>query len=160
MSKELVLHISPEWEEIEKVRLSSHHFLRSLGFSSETADAISMTACELTENAVKYGDFSTRREITVTLKTGGKLSLEVRSPIGADAPRQLRNLEESILWIRGYQNPMEAYVEKLKTVTAQPLEETEASGLGLTRTAYEGQSWLDFYVDEGRFLCVSAVYQR
>jgi hypothetical protein len=64
-----------------------------------------------------------------------------------------------IQWIRGFQDPFEAYVERMKIVSAQPYSNGE-SGLGLTRIAYEGRSVIDFYVDEGNVLAVSAVYRR
>ena len=50
------------------------------------------------------------------------------------------------------------YVEKLKEISNKTLAEGE-SGLGLVRIAYEGQSILDFYVNENNLLAVSAVYQ-
>jgi len=69
----------------------------------------------------------------------------------------LRRLDETIQWIRGYQSPFEAYVEKLKEVSTG--ENQGESGLGLVRIAYEGQSILDFYVDEQNMLAMSAVYR-
>ena len=84
--------------------------------------------------------------------------VEVRAPAHRD-PVKLRKLDESIQWIRGYQSPFEAYVEKLKQVSAQPYAPGE-SGLGLARIAYEGQCVLDFYVDETDVLAMSAVHRR
>ena len=72
---------------------------------------------------------------------------------------RLKKLDDTIQWIRGYQSPFEAYVEKLKQVSAQPYAPGE-SGLGLARIAYEGQCVLDFYVDETDVLAMSAVHHR
>jgi hypothetical protein len=70
----------------------------------------------------------------------------------------LRRLDRAVQWIRGFQNPFEAYVEKLKEVSSQSLESNE-SGLGLVRIAYEGQSILDFFLLDRNVLSVSAVHR-
>ena len=57
----------------------------------------------------------------------------------------------------GYQNPFEAYIEKLKEVAVQPQGNGE-SGIGIVRIAYEGQSIIDFYINEKGIISVSAVY--
>ena len=62
-----------------------------------------------------------------------------------------------VQWIRGFQDPFEAYLERLKEVSSQSLDHEE-SGLGLVRIAYEGQSVLDFFVTENHVLAVSAVH--
>jgi hypothetical protein len=84
--------------------------------------------------------------------------VEVKNQIKDSELEHLRRLDAKIQWIRGYQNPFEAYVEKLKEISNKTLAEGE-SGLGLVRIAYEGQSILDFYVNENNLLAVSAVYQ-
>ena len=60
-------------------------------------------------------------------------------------------------WIRGHQDPFEAYLSRLQEVSVQELENRE-SGLGLVRIAYEGQSVLDFFVDDRNVVSVSAIY--
>ena len=85
------------------------------------------------------------------------VTVEVRSPVSGASNAHLAKLEAAIQWIRGYQDPFEAYVERLQHASAQQMTSTE-SGLGLVRIAYEGRSILDFYVDEENMLSVSAVY--
>ena len=125
-----------------------------------TADAVAMVAAELTENATKYGYASRETDrIEVTLSHGGAwLAIEVRSRVAPSDSENLRRLDQMIQWLRGFQDPFEAYVERLKQVSSLGLESKE-SGLGLARIAYEGQSLLDFHVDAENFMAVSAVHQ-
>jgi len=154
------LYVKPKWEESDMVREKCHDFLKAHGISHDIAYALSMTACELFENAVKYGDFRSADEtIRVTVEVSrNDIIIEVKNPVG-EISEDLQYLDNTIQWIRGYQNPFQTYVERLKEISEKKLKEGE-SGLGLVRIAYEGQAILDFYVDENNVLAVSAVYQR
>jgi hypothetical protein len=160
MGELMKLEIKPKWEDSDSVRDKSNDFLKAHGVSHDIAYALSMTACELFENAVKYGDFRSPDEtIYVTVEVSrNDIIIEVKSPAG-EMSENLQQLDNTIQWIRGYQNPFQAYVEKLKEVSEKKLKEGE-SGLGLVRIAYEGQALVDFYVDENNVLAVSAVYQQ
>ena len=153
------LKVEPKWEDADMVRDESNDFLKAHGVSHDIAYALSMTACELFENAVKYGDFRSEHEtIYVTVEVSeNDIIVEVKNPVG-EMSEDLQDLDNTIQWIRGYQNPFQAYIERLKEVSEKKLKEGE-SGLGLVRIAYEGQAVLDFYVDENNVLAVSAVYQ-
>lgn len=154
------LKLQPKWEDSDLVRDESNDFLKVHGVSHDIAYALSMTACELFENAVKYGDFRSPDEpIYVTVDVSREdIIIEVKNPVGKMS-ENLQYLDNTIQWIRGYQDPFEAYIERLKEVSEKKLKEGE-SGLGLVRIAYEGQAVLDFYVDENDVLAVSAVYQK
>jgi hypothetical protein len=129
------------------------------GLGDDEAYQLSMVAQELLENAVKYGAFSGAERIGLGVRMGSEdVTVEVKSRVGVD-DANLRRFDQMIQWIRGYQDPFEAYVERLKQVSARPYSHGE-SGLGLARIAYEGRCALDFYVDEGNVLAVSAVYRR
>ncbi|MCP4138210.1 MAG: sensor histidine kinase [bacterium] len=152
--------IKPDWDETEKARVLTCDFLKTNGFSTEIIDAVSMVIGELLENAIKYGVFQSEdKKITYSINIGrNNIVVEVKNPVGDSEELHLRLLDETIQWIRGYQNPFQAYIERLKEVSVQPLEAKE-SGLGLARIAYEGQSILDFYVNEENIIAVSAIYQ-
>lgn len=154
------LKLVPDWDTVKSSWDDCHRFLSEHGMDADQAYALSMTAQELLENAVKYGGFTNaaqRVELIITLDRRS-VTIEVKAPAHKD-PVKLRKLDESIQWIRGYQSPFEAYVEKLKQISAQPFSPGE-SGLGLARIAYEGQCVLDFYVDETDILAISAVHHR
>lgn len=157
----LRLEIKPEWDEIEKLRLLCRDFLRENGCSPDVVEALSMVSAELLENAVKYGIFDGQRQnVAYCLKVGPReITIEVENPVDDTVTAHLQRLDETVQWIRGYQNPFEVYVKKLKEVSAKSFLDHE-SCLGLVRIAYEGQSILDFYLDRENMLSVSAIFQH
>ena len=151
--------LKPQWKEVEKARSVCGQFLQKYNYSVDIVDAITMITGELVENAVKYGDFLSADDvINLTLITGDRVIVEVKCPIIKSKNQHFERLDRIIQWIRGHQNPFEAYIEKLKVVSAKPESDLE-SGLGLFRIAYEGMAILDFYVDDNGIISVSAVYQ-
>lgn len=153
--------IKPNWEEIDVVRASSEEFLSRKNLSQDTLHSISMVSGELVENAVKYGSFKNddQRIVHSIDIRENTITVEVKNPLDDDSEEVLERLDHQIQWIRGYQNPFEAYVEKLKGISENDNDDDDESGLGLVRIAYEGQSILDFYVDENNILSISAVYR-
>jgi hypothetical protein len=153
----LALRIDPEWEAIKAAWDPCRAMLSRAGFDDDATYQLAMVAQELLENAVKYGAFQQGERISLEVRAGpDDVTLEVKSRVGADD--NLRRFDQMIQWIRGFQDPFEAYVERMKTVSAQPYSHGE-SGLGLTRIAYEGRCVIDFYVDDQNTLAVSAVYR-
>ncbi|HPS58079.1 MAG TPA: ATP-binding protein [Spirochaetota bacterium] len=151
--------ITPEWENLDKVREKTGDFLKLNHLDKDIMDAIMMNICELTENAIKYGKFDEqnneiRTRVTIT---PSDIIVEVSSPLKENDNYNPARLDRVVQWIRGYQNPFEAYIEKLKEVAVQPQTDGE-SGLGVVRIAYEGQSIIDFYINEKGIISVSAVY--
>jgi hypothetical protein len=84
------------------------------------------------------------------------VTIEVLNPVDESAFKHLSRLDKTIQWIRGYQDPFEAYIERIKEVSKKPLNDVE-SGIGLVRIAYEGKALLDFFVGENNMLNVSVV---
>lgn len=158
MKRLLNLNISPQWDEIEKVRNEAGSFFEFQGFSNDTAQALVMVMSELVENSIKYGNFE-QTENTVKIYISlieDTVTIEVTNPVAEKTKENLKNLDKTIQWIRGYQDSFEAYIEKLKEISRKPFSDEE-SGLGLVRIAYEGKAILDFFVDEDDLLNVSAV---
>lgn len=157
-ARSLNLEIKPRWEELVHVRRRTDGFLRGLSLDRDVVDAVAMVACELGENAIKYGtvrDDSDR--VAVSVAVGDRdVVVEVVNRIGRTDEENLQRLDRMVQWIRGYQDPFEAYLQRLKELSGEPLDNTE-SRLGLVRIAYEGQSVLDFYVGADDRLAVSAI---
>lgn len=156
----LQLKVRPQWDELDTARQETVAFLREHEFGEATINATEMVVCELTENATKYGSFGVPPDevrVAITVQ-GATITVEVRSPVSSADDEHLLRLDRAVQWIRGFQNPFEAYVERLKEVSSQSLEARE-SGLGLVRIAYEGQSVLDFFLHEQNVLAVSAVHR-
>ncbi|MBW1690885.1 MAG: ATP-binding protein [Deltaproteobacteria bacterium] len=158
MKSSIKLIVDPNWDEIERVRNESNGFLKSYGLSDDIVHAITMVISELIENGLKYGVFkSPENRVIVDVYIGESIiTVEVTNPVDESTYHHLRRLDKAIQWIRGYQDPFEAYTERLKEVAKKALHDKE-SGLGLVRIAYEGKAILDFFVGEDNILNVSAV---
>jgi hypothetical protein len=156
----LALRLTPTWEAIPTAWEPCRRTLLGAGLGDDETYALCMVTQELLENAVKYGTWEADAplvELTVCAAPED-VTVEVKSPVGED-PGALRQFDLAIQWIRGHQDPFEAYIEKMKLVAAEDYGSGK-SGLGLTRIAYEGRCLVDFYVDASSRLAVSAVYQR
>jgi len=148
----------PDWDYIEEVRIECDSFLKDHNFSENESHSIVMIISELMENSIKYGDFSntdTMVEISINIHKNQVL-IEVLNPVTDSDKHHLQKLDRTIQWIRGYQDPFEAFIERLRHVSKKPLHDIE-SGLGLVRIAYEGKAVLDFFVDDKNLLNVSAI---
>ena len=151
------LSLLPDWNAVKAAWEPTLAHLTETGIDEETAHLLAMVSQELLENAVKYGAPRAGAQVALTLEvTKEAVTIEVKSPAGEE--KQVEKLDETIQWIRGFQDPFEAYVEKLKQVSASPYHPGE-SGLGLARVAYEGGCVLDFYIDEDELLCISALWR-
>jgi hypothetical protein len=154
----LHLRIPAEWDAIKAVWEPCRSALGRNGLDGDEAYALAMVAQELLENAVKYGAPGAG-PVQLSIQVGpDEVTVEVKSRVGVD-DAHLRRFDATIQWIRGFQDPFEAYVERMKRVFARSLANGE-SGLGLARIAYEGRCAIDFYVDDTSTLAVSAVYRR
>lgn len=155
----LDMRIEPQWEAVKSAWDPCRAALARAGLNDDETYQLAMVAQELLENAVKYGAFGNGERILLGVRAADEdVVVEVKSRVGVDEAH-LRRFDRTIQWIRGFQDPFEAYVERMKIVSAQPYAHGE-SGLGLTRIAYEGRSIIDFYVDQDDVLAVSAVYRR
>jgi hypothetical protein len=156
----LELRLPPLWEALSTAWDPCRLALSAAGISDDDVYALCMVTQELLENAVKYGSF-TREDAAVGLSVrvaADEVTIEVRNPVGVDAAG-LRKFDQAVQWIRGFQDPSEAYISRMKAIAVHNYGEGK-SGLGLTRMAYEGRCMLDFYVDDSNTLAVYAVYER
>jgi hypothetical protein len=149
-----------DWDLAAKLWNQCSDFLAQHGLDRDEVYALTMATSELLENAVKYGDWVRAPGDKIGLQIDvapRSVTVEVQCPTSDDL-RALRKLDEQIQWIRGFQSPFEAYVERLKLVSARGADLGE-SGLGLIRIAYEGRCVVDFYVTPEHRLAMSAVYR-
>ena len=158
MKKSIEFKVKPEWDEIEKIRNESAEFLQTHELTDDTIHSLSMIISELIENGIKYGNFKmVENRVVIIINIDRKtVTIEVLNPVDEDADKHLSRLDKTIQWIRGYQDPFEAYIERIKEVSKKPLKDAE-SGIGLVRIAYEGKALLDFFVGENSILNVSVV---
>jgi hypothetical protein len=160
MERTLHMKVKPEWDAIRTAWDPCDRFLQGNGLDRDATYGMCMVARELLENAVKYGRYDgggPAIDLSVEV-SASEVTVEVKSPVGVGS-EDLREFDRTIQWIRGFQDPFESYVERLKLASAHAFG-AERGGLGLTRIAYEGGSVLDFYVDASNTLAVSAVWRR
>jgi hypothetical protein len=150
--------IKPDWSEIEQVRDQSLKFFEAIGIPDGIVHSLTMVISELLENSIKYGIYAGPADkATARIDiTPHSVIIQVKNPIGEQVQNHLANLDKTIQWIRGFQDPFEAYIERIKEVAKRSLTDEE-SGLGLVRIAYEGDAILDFFVDDDNILNVSAI---
>jgi len=125
----------------------------------ELLEVVQVNEQQRVGTALAAGAFSDAAEhiaVGVTVSRSN-ITVEVRNPISARQTDTLSRLYGMIQWIRGFQDPFEAYLERLKEVSAQTVESHE-SGLGLVRIAYEGRSVLDYFINDKNVLAMSAVH--
>lgn len=158
MKGSIKLTMKPDWDEIEKIRNKSSEYLKSQGLSKDAVQAFTMVISELVENSVKYGKFSSpNNSVIVNINISENMFIaEVINPVDETVYKNLRKLDKTLQWIRGFQDPFQAYVERVKQVSKKPLDD-DFSGLGLARIAYEGKAIVDFFLGDNNLLNVSVV---
>ncbi len=158
MGDNLKISLQPEWDQLESAREKTHSFLEEHGLTGDLINSSVMVISELMENSIKYGSFSSPgNKVEVNLEfSKNSIIVEVSNPVNQECLPDLEELDRMIQWVRGYQDPFEAYIERLKEISKKPLYD-KASGLGIVRIAYEGNVTLDFFVSEQDLLTVSAI---
>lgn len=156
---ELQFEVLPDWDQVSSVYDRVVAFLAANGIPDESINTYAMIACELVENGIKYGYFSLRTpsvKVSITIE-GNQFSVLVSNPFSrTNASNFLAELDRTIQWVRGFQDPFEAYMERMKAISREPME-VDKSGLGIVRITREGRAVLDFVVEENNTLSVSAV---
>jgi hypothetical protein len=158
MRSEFKLSINPDWMEIENVYNAANNFFSSSNFKDDHIDMFTMITCELVENSIKYGDFkNSNKTVEITVKIiDKKIIILVKNPVGESSRPYLHQLDKTIQWVRGFQDPYEAYIERMRQISMEPFD-NEKSGLGIVRISYEGHATIDFFINEEKMLNVSAV---
>ena len=158
MQTSMEISFRPNEHEIDNAGEISSDFLKSNGLSDNAIHTQLMILRELINNGIKYGDLSkSKNKITVHIHIAeNTITVEVRNPIDEACFEQLKELDKTIQFIRGYQDPYEAYLLKQKETYKNP-SHSEIIGLGLARIACEGSAMLDFFVSKDNILNLFAV---
>lgn len=159
MKNSILFNLKLNDHAIEKAGKKSSSFLRSHGFSNETVKAQIKILRELIHNGKKFDNPSSAKEseMSVFLLVEDKsITVEIRKVVEESSHRQLIELDKTIQWIRGYQDPFEPYMQKVGDIS-ENLNHRETNSIGLARIAYEAGAILDFFVNEDNVLNLSAV---
>jgi len=144
--------------EIQKLEQKSSNFLKYHGYSDDTIQDQIMILRELIISGKKFDDlgpfgFETSVQLHIEDNT---ITVEVKKLVCESAYGMLADLDKTIQWIRGYQDPLEQYMINLSESSGAS-HLAGANGLGLARIAYEADAIIDFYVSEDNILNLSAV---
>jgi hypothetical protein len=159
VEKNFEMTIVPNWPEIDTVYNKANNYFSSFNFNLDYVDRVTMVTCELVENAIKYGNFQNEEKVKVGVKIkNDKVTIVVKNPIGEKSLPYLRELDKTIQWVRSFQNSYEAYIERMRRISTEPLNFVK-SELGIVRITHEGQATIDFIIHDGKMLNVSAVLE-
>jgi hypothetical protein len=153
MKKSITFFLNSNGKEVTKVREKASNFLKLHGLSDKTLQEQIIIIKELLKTCRKYSGFnSPQGKMTVQIHINrNKIIVEVSNPINDVKNKQLQELDKIIQFIRGYQDPFEAFL-KLKAASSNG-----SDGLVLAKLAYEGKTTIDFFVSEDNIMNMSAV---
>ena len=158
MHKSKKFDLKANTAEIKNAGQISGSFLKSLGLPDSTIQSQIMILQELIKNGIKCGKcIPSENDISVHLQVSeNTITLEVKNPVDETCRQRLQELDKCIQFIRGYQDPFEAYQKMLKQAAHGSLDE-KFNALALGRIAYSEKAILDFYVSEDKTLNQSAI---
>jgi hypothetical protein len=136
--------IRPVWSSLRATRASVREVLEQ--YPSAFVDAAAMTACELLENAIKYGEeVPAARAILFTLSLTGD-TVDIVTANGCTDQGSIERLLCRIQSLRDAPSKEALYIERLEEMLLGP---SEGTSLGIYRIALEGGFELDAtYADE------------
>ncbi len=152
--KTIRLTLTSKEEDIREATEQGSRFLRSQGLAKDTIRAQALLFHELVRTGIEYGtDDSSHGLITADIRVNAHSILtEIRHPIDAGSRSRLDELDRTVQFIKGHQDPFEAY-RRMKEGWNDP---TPAS-LNLARITCEAGAVLDYFVEEDDFLNLSAL---
>lgn len=159
MASPLKMELTTNWDEMGSVYDRAAQYFASSGLSEDAANTYTMVVCELVENGIKYGQAIEGEHGSVQVHVEVKnrtVTIQVTNAVGKTTRNHLPDLDRTIQWVRGYQDPFQAFVERMKEISREPVN-LPKSGLGIVRVAYEGRAALDFILGEDDRLSVLAV---
>ena len=159
MKNSIEFRLKPIGSEIAKVGEKGESFLKSHGLSDQNIQTQIMVIKELINSGKTFDSQKPAgNEMSVHIFVErGTITAEIRKSVkDSTYNQQLRALDKTIQWIRGYQDPIEPYMVKACQVSGVT-GNSDSNSFGLAKIAYEAGAILDFYVSEDNILNLSAV---
>ncbi len=153
MKKYISFFLDSNGREVKKVREKTSNFLKLHGLSDKIVRGQIMIIKELLKTCRKYSGFNSpqvKMKVQIHINSN-KITVEVSNQINDNQNKQIQELDKTIQFIRGYQDPFEAFL-KLKATS-----NNGSDGLVLAKLSYEGKATLDFFVSEDNVMSMSAV---
>ena len=158
MKKSLKIDVKPSTGVLQDISGETGDFLKPIGFPDKTVVAQTAILKELIKNATKYGK-STSGQSSMTIRVdinADSITVELSNAIDDAALPSLQQLDKTIQFIRGHQDPFEPYLTGI-THLCHNLKDAETDTLSLLLTAYQTNAIFDFFVSEDKKLNLSAV---
>jgi hypothetical protein len=132
---EIRLSLAPEWPKADAVAMVAKAAAAAAFAQRDVSDTVGIVACELMENAIKYGDWSGPAQVTFSFRSaGGQLEIEVSCPCDTASPHYERLL--AALRVIEKANARDSYLKRLAEIAR---DSDERGGLGLLRLAHEAK---------------------
>jgi hypothetical protein len=156
MKKFIIFFLNSNINEIEIASEKTSFFLKSYGLPHNEVREQVMIVEELLKTCMQYSSFgSSQEKMRVQIEVSkDKIIFEVSSPINGIQKRQLEELDKTIQFIHGYQDPFEAFL-KLKAASGNG-----SNGLALAKLSHEGKTTIDFFVGEDNIINIVAVRSK
>jgi len=153
----LDLSIASEWERIDAVREAVARCVAAVFGDVELKHLLGMVSAELLENAVKYGRGP--KGVTLSIRGDGQeLVVRVANAVDEASPHA-HLLQRRLMWLRGFDDPFEAYTAALQQVYDRTTPDADDNGLGLARIYYEGRCQIDCDISQPELVSVSARFR-
>lgn len=158
MQDMITFQFEPDLQDIEAAGDKGSKFLKSHGFSDKAAQIPLMILRGLIESSIRIGEPAlANNQITVCIQVGEKeYVITVSNPVDETCDQQLMELDRSIQFIRGYQDPFVPYAIQRSKFGCSTLN-GEIDCLDLAKIAYKGKALLDFCLTEEYILNLTAV---
>jgi hypothetical protein len=159
MKNSIEFKLKPINSEIARVREKGESFLKSHGLSDDSVQTQIMVIRELIKSGKTFDNQRNAvNEMSVHIFIEkNTITAEVRKPVKESAhDNQLKALDRTIQWIRGYQDPFTPFIMKSRQAF-ESSSDSDSNSSGLAKIAYEAGAVLDFYVSEDNILNLSAV---
>lgn len=131
------ISFQPDWPRIENLRHGLETVLATGTYHDDDKAVIAMVSAELLENAFKHGERGASPVDFSLLVEDDRCTVTVTNQCGPDNKHNFERLLATLQWIESFDNPLLAYIERMKTLYTATDE--DSAGLGLLRIAYEGR---------------------
>lgn len=157
MHKTIKFNLNPNDQYIKKVGQIFNKFLNLHGISDDLANRQVTIIRELIKLGKFYGcltPYGKKGTVCVHISED-TIMIEISHPVDHTCCERLKKLDTTIQFIRGFQDPFEAYRLKQKEAS-KDYSDGMYSVLGLARIVYKENAILDFFISKDNELFLSA----
>lgn len=154
----LELSFPPDPTRIEITRQAVARCVAVVWADPSFEEALAMATAELVENAIKYGATGANVVGVGIVATRGDVVLTVSNAVDSRS-QHVDALRARIAWMHGHEDARSAYLAALTHVYASGDLDSQESGLGLVRVAYEGGATVECNTETPGLVLVRARFR-